>query len=164
MSGHSSNAPQAGDIQEQPAPRRIRSEIRRPEPEARPERQASEESHGPTKSTQISRLVDAYEARLKEQVEATRKQEAENARLKRRLKRMETELHHGAKRRPYRTPSPQASKSRSRERSPRRGSQRNEKHESDNELLEQPRPARCYRSPTRADEDIRNCPERWIST
>ena len=100
MSGHSSNAPQAGDIQEPPAPRRVRSEIHRSGQGARQGRPASEESQGPEKSTQISRLIDAYEARLQEQGESARKQKDENARLKRRLERMERELYRSTKRRP----------------------------------------------------------------
>ena len=113
MSGHSINAPQGGDIQEPPAPRRIRSKVHHSDQKARLERPASEESQGPARSTQISRLIYAYEARLHEQIESSRRYEAENARLKRRLERLERELRPDNRRCPYRTPSPQAIKSRS---------------------------------------------------
>ena len=42
--GHSSNVTQAGDIQEQPVPHRIKSEVRRSDQRARMEKSASEES------------------------------------------------------------------------------------------------------------------------
>lgn len=156
MSGHSSNAPQAGDIQEPPAPRRIRSEVRRSDQRALLERSASGESQGPARSTQISRLIDAYGARLHEQRESSRRYEAENARLKRRLERLERELRPDTRRRLYRTPSPQASKSRSRGRSPRQESQKVEGGESDDDLREQLRGDLRYQSPARSDENIRN--------